>query len=555
MKKVLPWLLAVFMVIVLTVTAIFTVIAAGDTISGADDANFRIGNQYYSTLKAALTDAKDGDTIEVLKNVDDPTTANLGTYSKNLTINGNGHTYTAKKNSNAYLFYLNGDKTITINNLNMEVQSGFGISGKGVINLNDCYILATHRMAVRTSSATDAEFNIHNTTLEINGTGGQPLVYLDATTKNIINITGTSKLIRRTSTVGDIGNSSVINIVSGSGYTEVNLGSQAEIVMAHVTGNANAPHGIYNNGNGLAVVNLEAGSTFKIDSAIDATPYFFYSRAAAGFAINDEGCNFLVSSSRSKTAPGTYLSDFTVWEQCTSSVSGYVAYTSITPVASGSTAKAAIDAGNVIRYYKGGVQYTNDIKTANTNADDGSVIHVLGNFTQTSSDALVNVTKKVSFSGYGHTLYFNHNTDGGKFPLTFRANSAVANFSKIYATTGVINVKSGTVAFTNILVESGNRAALKYTDGGTATILIKDSEIATSTSTGTTEAPVILEGSGSVNIFLREGAVFNRKNATKGKIRAFSFFRPSNMIYQYYFSKKALVLEYHFLHKICQYQI
>ena len=140
MKKLLSLVLAVIMVMAVAITAIpTTIFAAGNTSAGAADANFKIGDQYYSTLKAALTDAKDGDTIEMLKNVDDATTANLGTYSKNITINGNGYTFTALKNTNAYLFYVNAGKTITINRMNMIVQSGLGISGDGgTINLNNC---------------------------------------------------------------------------------------------------------------------------------------------------------------------------------------------------------------------------------------------------------------------------------------------------------------------------------------------------------------------------------------------------------------------------------
>jgi len=525
MKKLISIMLAILMVMAVAVTAIpTTVFAAGNTTQGAADANFKIGNQYYSTLKAALDDAKDGDTIDMLKNVDDPTTARLGYYSKNLTINGNGFTYTAKKNTNQYLFYLEGGKTLTVNNLNMVVQSGLGIANSGgTINLNNCDILSTHRMAIRTSGAKYAEFNLNNTVLEINsdtnanGAQAEPLVYFDGTDYNILNLTGTSKLIRSTKTTGNTGNCSIINVVAGAGYTEINVGAQAEIVLNQATGNSNAPHGIYNGGKGLVAVNLEAGATMKIDSAINATPYFFYGGAAVGFAINDEGANFLVKSGKT---PGTYLSDFTVWESVTSPVSGYTAFKPIAPVASGSAAVEAIGAGNVIRYYNGGVKYTNNIKTATDGAADGSVIHVLGDFTQTSANALVNVTKKVSFNGYGHTMYFNNNTAGGTFPLTFDANSAVANFEKIYATTGVINVKSGTVAFTNAYVESGNRAALKFTGGAgkVANIMVKDSVISTATSTPNTEAPVIIENNGTATFRLRDGAIIRRNNPTKGNV-------------------------------------
>ncbi|MBE6667942.1 MAG: hypothetical protein E7607_06520, partial [Ruminococcaceae bacterium] len=89
-KRLISVLLAIFMVMSIVVTAIPVTFAAGNTTEGAADANFKIGDQYYTTLKAALDDAKDGDTIDMLKNVDDPTTARLGYYSKNLTINGNG---------------------------------------------------------------------------------------------------------------------------------------------------------------------------------------------------------------------------------------------------------------------------------------------------------------------------------------------------------------------------------------------------------------------------------------------------------------------------------
>ena len=522
MKKLLSLFLAVIMVMAIAVMAIpTTIFAAGDTSSGATDAYFRIGDQYYSSLKSALDDAKDGDTIEMLKDYNDPSTAFLGEYAKSLTINGNGYTYTALKNSNKYMFYIKAGKTLTMNRMNMIVQSGFGICGEGgVINLNDCNITSTYRMAIRTYNAKKAEFNLHNTVLTcdsstmvngtaVNGSVAEPLVYIDATDYAIINMTGASKLIRRSPSTGDIGNCSVINVVSNSGYVEINVGSDSEIVIAHKTGNVNGPQGICSNGQGVFNLRLAEGAVIRVDSDIEASAYILYTKGdRGGVSVIDKGANILVKSTRTNKKPVTYLSGYETWQQVDTVVeNGYTTFKYVTPVET--------DATKTIRYYDGSIKYTNDFKTAASAADNGTTIYFLNNFTQTSANGMLNREgERISVVGNGYTVNFNNNNAGGTFPIFFKANMAVVNFGKLSTSTGGLQGYSGSSVIADGVFESGNRAALKMSGGAgtTCELTVRNAELTISKSAPSSEAVIIFEGAGTSVFNLQENSVVRKNN-------------------------------------------
>ena len=83
MKKLLITFLSVIMVMVFMPTMAF---AANDNVA-------KIGDKEYATLAAAVEEAEDGDTIELLND----TTANDVRLTKSLTFNLNGKNYRGDK--------------------------------------------------------------------------------------------------------------------------------------------------------------------------------------------------------------------------------------------------------------------------------------------------------------------------------------------------------------------------------------------------------------------------------------------------------------------------
>ena len=87
----------------------------------------KIGEKGYATLDAAVADAKDGDTIELLHDAE--TKNGFGLDSKDLTVNGNNHIITAKK-LGIYLY--KGSKQYSAHDKHGEAVSENGL---GCINI------------------------------------------------------------------------------------------------------------------------------------------------------------------------------------------------------------------------------------------------------------------------------------------------------------------------------------------------------------------------------------------------------------------------------------
>lgn len=95
----------------------------GDTYTVNNDSVVRIGANGYTTLDAALGEAKTGDTIVLLKNLEVAAQINV---AKSVTIEGAGHTITAKNtggwaadNSNKHLLNITASN-VTIKNLTLD---------------------------------------------------------------------------------------------------------------------------------------------------------------------------------------------------------------------------------------------------------------------------------------------------------------------------------------------------------------------------------------------------------------------------------------------------
>ena len=101
MKKLLVTFLSVIMVMVFMPTMAF---AANDNVA-------KIGDKEYATLAAAVEEAEDGDTIELLND----TTANDIRLTKSLTFNLNGKTITGTSDATRVFLVQNKKVSATFN--------------------------------------------------------------------------------------------------------------------------------------------------------------------------------------------------------------------------------------------------------------------------------------------------------------------------------------------------------------------------------------------------------------------------------------------------------
>ncbi len=133
--------------------------------AGAEVANeARIGTTEYATLELAVADAEDGATIEVLTSVEldgDGSAIGLAIVNKNLTIEGNHHTLTGRKNVIGRAIQITGSDdaenpaVVTFRNLTINVQYD-GYNGPRCIDTRGGYLT----------------LNLENVTLSARNEGG-----------------------------------------------------------------------------------------------------------------------------------------------------------------------------------------------------------------------------------------------------------------------------------------------------------------------------------------------------------------------------------------------
>ena len=138
-----------------------TIVIVNSTVDGtlttntAENAAVMVGGKTYETLGAAITAAKAGDTIYVLKDI--PEAAGIAVLSgKNFTIDFGGHTYTLKDpgagsagtESNGFQFLMNS--TITLKNGTVRIAEGTTsikriIQNYANLTLEDMHFFAEHQ--------------------------------------------------------------------------------------------------------------------------------------------------------------------------------------------------------------------------------------------------------------------------------------------------------------------------------------------------------------------------------------------------------------------------
>lgn len=123
----------------------------------------KIGEKTYSSLYDAVSDAKDGDTVEVLN---DSTETNVIVISSGITINGNGHMITfnlTNKQENTAFSLVTSNKTI-INNIKINAS----VRGITINNNQHDLTLNDSTLTVNERAITLANDSNKNSTLTVN---------------------------------------------------------------------------------------------------------------------------------------------------------------------------------------------------------------------------------------------------------------------------------------------------------------------------------------------------------------------------------------------------
>jgi len=274
-----PLTLRLFIITLLLTTLLFTPTtnahAATITVTNANDSGL-------GSLRAAITAAAAGDTITFDGNY----TITLGTQltiSKNLTIDGAGHTVTVSGGNTVRVFAVNVGRTLNLNNLTVangycNSCEGGGIFNLGTLNLTNSTISSNRADANGGGILNAGTLNVTNSTLSGNSAeyyGGG--IYNSDGTLNVTNSTlsgnraisfdgGGISILAGTATVK---NTIIANSTSGGNCEGMIVGSNSLADDGSCTGFTNSPAillGAFGNYGG-------ATNTFPLlpgSSAIDA---------------------------------------------------------------------------------------------------------------------------------------------------------------------------------------------------------------------------------------------------------------------------------------------
>ena len=149
----------------------------------------KIDGKEYTSLNAAIKDAKDGDVITLQKDIENSdyeTTTNIS-INKNITLNGNGHT--VKGNVAIYVDASNTDTTITnihftdIHNSKSNLSPVYARDLSGKLTITNCSFTNCDWDAIQTTPKAGAEIVITDNTFEVTEDAtvkGQRFVHIES---------------------------------------------------------------------------------------------------------------------------------------------------------------------------------------------------------------------------------------------------------------------------------------------------------------------------------------------------------------------------------------
>ena len=143
---------------------------------GAEAAVAEVKGQSYASLQAAIDAAQAGDTVQLLADVAD---CGSITISKNITLEGNGHTISGNSSINVNMPG-NADADVTIHNVIFkDIANGNKLSAfyfsqvKGKLTITDCTFDSIEYEAIQVTPAPGAVINISNNMFKAKADGTQ----------------------------------------------------------------------------------------------------------------------------------------------------------------------------------------------------------------------------------------------------------------------------------------------------------------------------------------------------------------------------------------------
>ena len=322
MKKLICILLVAIMLI-----PVIPVMAVGDTTANASNAYFKVGNNYYSTLKGALADAPSASdkTIYLLKNATISEKSLTVPASAEITLNFGGHTLNVN-NAGAYLIG-NMSGKLTVKNGTINLIKGMVVQNNGHLIIDNMSYNITEtgsdaRPAVKLSGKGNTKLTVKNSYLKTVGPG-EALILVEGATDGTINLVGKTTLEYAGVLDSSIQNCGAIAIQQAYGTNVdsksddantdlvLNVGAEAKIInSAPAIDSEYVASAIVMQTRGDVTLNLAKGATVEIDRAAGKSKSYHIGSTGhdAKLTVNDRGANWAVSA-RTLREGGIYLSN------------------------------------------------------------------------------------------------------------------------------------------------------------------------------------------------------------------------------------------------------
>lgn len=323
MKKIICIILTILMLI-----PIIPTFAAGDTTATADNAYFKVGNAYYSTLKGALADAPNASdrTVYLLK---DATVSEFNLKvpaGTDIILDLGGHTLTSTYNKDYLIGSING--TLTVKNGSLNASRGLVVQKDGHLIIDNVRFTVTDtssnaRPAVKLSYQGNTELTVRNSHLKTVGPG-ESLVLVEFATDGVINLEGNTILEYAGVLDGEVQNCGAVAVQQGwgTGFNSnsetantdlvLNVGANAKIVNTAPPSTSSGYVGsaVILSTSGDVTVNLEKGATIEIDREAGASKNYHIHMANyfGKLTVNDKGANWSASAKTLSTG-SMYFND------------------------------------------------------------------------------------------------------------------------------------------------------------------------------------------------------------------------------------------------------
>ena len=304
--------------------------AAGDTTSGASNAYYEVGNDYYSTFSKALiaAEAQGTATISLLKDATETEVNQVVNAGKNITLDLGGHKLNVIGTGAYWIKSVKGK--LTLKNGSIDICRGVVVNGGGSLLIDDVDYTVVNttsnaRPAVKLSGAGVTALTVKDSYLKTMGPG-EALILVEQSTDGTVTLEGETVLeyagvldespqnCAPVAVQQAWGNGIISTNASSNTDLVLNVGAKSKIVNTAPTSTNDKYVGsvIAVETQGNVVLNLEKGATLAIDRQSGSSKTYFIGETKYNgtVKINDNGANWLVTA-RALASGNVYLSNST----------------------------------------------------------------------------------------------------------------------------------------------------------------------------------------------------------------------------------------------------